>query len=371
VRQIVIEADLDIIIYADSLSDPLSYFLQFGRLAPIQCLFWGNPITSGKPAVDYFISGDRMEHPSRTMFREYQHIPSSSSSSSSLSVVEKLKNKAEILQDDKYCHDMKEDNCGDYYSEQVVLLAGQGIWYEKPTMPTDWLPRSHFGIYDDESSDSSKKWTVYMCAQSLFKLHPSFDFVIRDILMKDPNGVVVFTKDRREKWNQLFMKRLKRNLLLNNNVVWHEAEKLNDRTIVLDDNGRKKKANNGRDADKYVTKDRIKSLSLEEANHHIEQVLSSGRDHDNKVKYIIDEDEDEDAEEDEDEASNNSREDSLWRRVKLVNRQPPDDFIKLLKISDVILHPFPFDGSRTASEGLFIGKPTITLPSNQVCCMYI
>ena len=68
-RAVVGGAGLDVLVYADSLSEPMNYFLQLGRIAPVQVLFWGNPITSGKAAVDYFVSGDRMELPCRTRER--------------------------------------------------------------------------------------------------------------------------------------------------------------------------------------------------------------------------------------------------------------------------------------------------------------
>ena len=56
----------------------------------------------------------------------------------------------------------------------------------------------------------------------------------------------------------------------------------------------------------------------------------------------------------------------LWARVHVVPRQPSGNFSKLLGCADVVLHPFPFDGSRTASETLALGKPTVTLPADQV-----
>ena len=83
---------LDILIYADVNSEPLSHFLSFIRLAPIQIAFWGNPMTTGNPSIDYFISSDLMEYPFRTQLPPNQ-IP---------------------------------------YSEQVVHLGGQGIWYSPP-----------------------------------------------------------------------------------------------------------------------------------------------------------------------------------------------------------------------------------------------
>ena len=58
--------DLDVLIFADTLSEPMTYFLSRYRFAPVQAAFWGNPITTGSPNVDYFVSADRMEDPFRT-----------------------------------------------------------------------------------------------------------------------------------------------------------------------------------------------------------------------------------------------------------------------------------------------------------------
>ena len=57
-----------------------------------QIAFWGNPITSGSLSIDYFVSADVMEHPYRTRM-PVAHEP---------------------------------------YSEQLVLMEGQGIWYLRP-----------------------------------------------------------------------------------------------------------------------------------------------------------------------------------------------------------------------------------------------
>ena len=65
----VTEGGLDIIVFADLLSEPLTYFAAFGRLARVQCVFWGNPVTSGQPTVDYFISGVRLEPRGMMEFR--------------------------------------------------------------------------------------------------------------------------------------------------------------------------------------------------------------------------------------------------------------------------------------------------------------
>ena len=55
------ELGLDILIYADIGMDPFSYYLSFSRLAPIQCVFWGHPVTSGVDTLDFYISSDIAE----------------------------------------------------------------------------------------------------------------------------------------------------------------------------------------------------------------------------------------------------------------------------------------------------------------------
>ena len=57
------EAACDLIYYWEVGSDAMNYFLPFARLAPVQCTGWGSTITSGVPAVDYFLSSELVESP--------------------------------------------------------------------------------------------------------------------------------------------------------------------------------------------------------------------------------------------------------------------------------------------------------------------
>ena len=162
----------------------------------------------------------------------------------------------------------------------MILLGGQGIWYDKPILPTTWHTRAYYGL--------DNTWTVYMCAQSLFKLHPLYDDVIVDVLLGDPNGHVVFTEGRRQRWTDKF-------------------------------------------------KSRLKSA--------FDSRMGAGEDGSGGGSGIGD----------------------AFTRVHFVPRQPPGDgFMQLLAISDVVLHPYPFGGSRTSSEAMALGLPTVTLPTNQV-----
>src|SRR5208283_4608013 len=60
-REQIAECELDLLFYADIGMDPFTYFLAFSRLAPVQCVTWGHPDTTGIPGLDYFISCEDFE----------------------------------------------------------------------------------------------------------------------------------------------------------------------------------------------------------------------------------------------------------------------------------------------------------------------
>ena len=58
---IVLLGRLDVLIYADMNSEPMSHFLGYARLARVQAVFWGNPITTGEATIT------ASPHPLRTL----------------------------------------------------------------------------------------------------------------------------------------------------------------------------------------------------------------------------------------------------------------------------------------------------------------
>jgi hypothetical protein len=99
---------------------------------------------------------------------------------------------------------------------QVVLLEGQAIWYYHPDHPLLGIPEgnkfSHVSRYlylidfDDlillqlrpielsrEDFGLENEWFIFFCPQSVFKMHPLFDFVFADILRAIPNAHLVVT----------------------------------------------------------------------------------------------------------------------------------------------------------------------------------
>lgn len=51
-------ADLDILVYPEVGMDPVTYFLSYARLAPVQVAWMGHPDTTGVATIDYYLSSD-------------------------------------------------------------------------------------------------------------------------------------------------------------------------------------------------------------------------------------------------------------------------------------------------------------------------
>lgn len=142
-REQVAALELDILLYLDIGMDPFSYFLAFARLASVQCVVGGHPVTTGIPAVDYYLSSAIMET----------------------------------------------DNAQAHYSETLVRLP-IGIFYlTRPQLPPSPKTRIELGL--------PASGRIYLCPVTLFKLHPDFDAAIEQILLRDAGGSVVLVADKK------------------------------------------------------------------------------------------------------------------------------------------------------------------------------
>jgi predicted O-linked N-acetylglucosamine transferase (SPINDLY family) len=130
--------NLDILIYPELGLDPILNFLCHLRLAPIQCTTWAHPITSGSPAIDYYLSSELMEPP----------------------------------------------NAQRHYTEKLVNLPN--LAFPLPTV--DFVPdnksRINFGLENNT--------IIYLCSQSLFKYLPQHDKIFAEIAKRGNNFCFVF-----------------------------------------------------------------------------------------------------------------------------------------------------------------------------------
>jgi predicted O-linked N-acetylglucosamine transferase (SPINDLY family) len=157
-RQQIAELELDVLYYTDIGMDPLTYFLAFARLAPVQCVAWGHPVTTGLATIDYFLSAAALEP----------------------------------------------ENAAEHYTEELIRFAKINTYYYEPKVAGPVKDRASLGLEHDA--------TLYMCTQSLFKLHPRFDALVGAILRGDPCGRVVLIEGPCAHWSALLAARFRRTI---------------------------------------------------------------------------------------------------------------------------------------------------------------
>ncbi len=138
-RVAVAAAKLDVLFYTDIGMEPTTYFLAFARLAPVQCVTFGHPITSGIANVDYFLSAHELDLP----------------------------------------------EAQDHYTETLIRLAAVPTYFRQPPAPKERPTRAELNLPADA--------TLYFCAQNLIKYHPDFDAVLAEILRTDRKGLLALT----------------------------------------------------------------------------------------------------------------------------------------------------------------------------------
>jgi predicted O-linked N-acetylglucosamine transferase (SPINDLY family) len=134
-QEIIARENLDILFYPEIGMDPFIYFLAFSRLARIQCVGWGHPVTSGIRNLDYYISTT----------------------------------------------DMEPDNAMKHYTENLVMLKSFITCFSRIHIARH-MKRSDFDIPEGH-------W--YVCPQNIQKLHPDMDRLFSQILLNDPKGWLI------------------------------------------------------------------------------------------------------------------------------------------------------------------------------------
>ena len=157
-RQLIAAEELDLLFFADVGMDALTYTLAFSRMAPVQAVTWGHPVTTGSPTMDFFLSGKELE-----------------------------------------------ESAGDsHYTERLVRLPNLATYYYRPQLATPEKNRADLGLSPDAN--------LYICPQTLFKFHPAFDEQLGEILRRDPRGELALIEGRTANWTRLLRERFSRSM---------------------------------------------------------------------------------------------------------------------------------------------------------------
>lgn len=153
-HSLIANKKLDLVVHLETCSQPLMYFLPFARLAPLQLMWGGLPITSGIPNMDYFISVKDCEAP----------------------------------------------NGEEHYSEKLILLERTLATFKRPPLPEKFKTREELGLPTGDVR-------IYTCPTQLFKIHPDMDEVFAGILARDPKAVVLLFDPQKNIWQSNLRKR--------------------------------------------------------------------------------------------------------------------------------------------------------------------
>lgn len=148
---------LDILLIPDVGMTASSRVISLTRLAPIQCVGWGHPMTTGSDHIDFYLGSELMET-------------------------------------------SESDN---HYSEQLVRLANIGLYFPDLLLPEENLGRAPFDLPEDK--------IIYGTVQSIFKYLPQFDFVYPAIAKQVPDSMFVFVGSNSTSLTSKFEDRIKRN----------------------------------------------------------------------------------------------------------------------------------------------------------------
>jgi predicted O-linked N-acetylglucosamine transferase (SPINDLY family) len=138
-RAAIADLELDVLFYQDVGLEPISYFLAFARLAPVQLTSFGHPDTTGIPNLDYFLTASLYEPPGAQA----------------------------------------------QYSERLVEIPEVGTlaYYHRPKPPD-------LSSAGDELARAPGE-RVYLCPQTLQKVQPAMDEIFRRIVERDPAASIV------------------------------------------------------------------------------------------------------------------------------------------------------------------------------------
>ena len=153
VADIVLADGLDVLVFPEIGMDTASYVLAGMRLAPVQCAGWGHPVTTGQAAIDYFLT----------------------------------------------CTEMEPEGAEGQYTEKLYRLPGIGTCYARPGAASA-KSRRDLGLPESAS--------LFLCPQSLFKIHPDNDDLFARVLAANPLACLVFFRDHDEPLTGHFRERL-------------------------------------------------------------------------------------------------------------------------------------------------------------------
>jgi predicted O-linked N-acetylglucosamine transferase (SPINDLY family) len=149
----------DIVFYLDIGQEAMLYTMAHYRLARLQCVSSGIPITTGISTIDYYLS----------------------------------------------CQSFEAEGAQANYSEKLIQLPHPPWSLEQPLVTEPAFTRQDFGLPQDK--------TLYLFPHTLFRLDPDLDTVLAEILRQDPHSAIVAIRYRQTFLHENILRRWKQKCL--------------------------------------------------------------------------------------------------------------------------------------------------------------
>ena len=152
-QKIISNENLDILFYPEIGLSLELYYLSFIKLASYQITSWGHPETTGNENMDFFLTSTLIES------------------------------------------------------------AGSDKNFSEKLLYADFLPMYYYTplVNNKLEKNELSQNNIYSCPQTLFKIHPDFDFVLSKILKEDKKAKLFFIKDTNNTYYKKLLDRFKKN----------------------------------------------------------------------------------------------------------------------------------------------------------------
>ena len=163
-KTIIDNFNFNIIVYPDIGMKIKPYMLAFSRLAPLQINTWGHSETSGIDTIDLFVSSK--------YFHNTIKSPNTINNSNNIDISKLVSSQ---------------------FSEKLYLMNSLSTYYFSPKQLflknniTKFKSRAELGF--------SEKDNIYGCLQTFYKFNLEFENCLNNILINDPNGILLLSNN--------------------------------------------------------------------------------------------------------------------------------------------------------------------------------
>ena len=163
-RNLIDSRRFDVLLYLDLFMTAEMHDLAMAKLAPVQIVTHGHPVTSGIPRsiMDYFLTWDLAEDPDKARAQGFY--------TEELLVVNSKRRAWEYFEPRT--------------KDEVSLITGNVPFSHFTRETLDFIPQHELSKFNENS-------TWYFCPQAVFKYHVTFDEILGKIQVEDPNAVII------------------------------------------------------------------------------------------------------------------------------------------------------------------------------------